>query len=475
MKRLLVFLCVLVAAQQFCLARVADTTVQVSVQLPELKKQKLYMGSYFGKFQTVLDSIVLNEAGEGAFKATKKYVSGIYFLATQRKELIQEFLMDNTQHFSLRFNSLTAAPQVSGSEDNTHFVAYNTFLADMGPKITSLKERLSQAKSRADSTLIGTELAKAVAAIEEYRSNFKQKQPNSLLSFLFQASARPNAPDKSTIHSAKEWYTYYQTHYWEGVSLSDSRLLRTPFFDQKLEEYLTTYCPTEPQELIVSIEQLLKQSGDSNGDCFKYLLSKLTDRYVRPTLMGQDKVFVYLFTNYYSKANYTWLSAEQKKYIFDRGYSLLSNQLGSLAPALRLTGINGSKQDLYTLKAPLTLLVFWDPNCSHCIIEIPKIDSLYRREWKAKGMRIFGVNIDEQAQVAWKAFIEKHQLSDWLHAYQPEAEKLAEQKAEIPNYRQLYDVIQTPVLYLLDADKKIIAKNLDAKGMTLFIEQFSKR
>ena len=29
-----------------------------------------------------------------------------------------------------------------------------------------------------------------------------------------------------------------------------------------------------------------------------------------------------------------------------------------------------------------------------------------------------------------------------------------------PGYRQLYDVYQTPILYLLDKDKRIIAKKL---------------
>lgn len=86
-----------------------------------------------------------------------------------------------------------------------------------------------------------------------------------------------------------------------------------------------------------------------------------------------------------------------------------------------------------------------------------------------------GINIDEQAQTAWKAFIQKHHLEEWLHIYQPESEKLAEQKNQIPNYRQLYDVVQTPTLYLLDANKKILAKNLDAKGIDLFLGQQLKR
>jgi hypothetical protein len=44
--------------------------------------------------------------------------------------------------------------------------------------------------------------------------------------------------------------------------------------------------------------------------------------------MGQEKVFLYLFDKYYSKGDTTWLNEKQRKFIFDRAYSLMANQLG---------------------------------------------------------------------------------------------------------------------------------------------------
>jgi hypothetical protein len=44
--------------------------------------------------------------------------------------------------------------------------------------------------------------------------------------------------------------------------------------------------------------------------------------------------------------------------------------------------------------------------------------------------------------------------------YQTPEQRKEEQDAGKPNYRQLYDVYQTPVLYLLDDQKRIIAKKL---------------
>jgi peroxiredoxin len=475
MKRALLFLLYFTLVNTTLAAELVDSTVvRLQVNIPTLKLQKLYMGSYFGKFQTVLDSLVLSNSGQGEFRAKKKYVSGIYFLASERKELLTEFLMDSAQQFSIFLETPSSAPEISGSVENTYFSQYNAFLAKFAPEMSQLQAQLKQA-SPADSLSINKAIATQLKSLDAYRATFQQKYPKALLSFLFQASKRPDAPSKTSITKPEDWYAYYQAHFWEGTSLADPRLLRTPFFDQKLEEFLSYYVSPNPDELIKTIDDLIKQTGDEQGECFRYLFSKLTDRYVRPQVMGQDKVFVHLFSEYYTKKDFAWLSAQQKKFIFDRGYSLVSNQIGNPAPALQLSTLAGERQDIYALKAPYTLLVFWDPNCSHCLQDVPQLDSLYQANWKKLGLKMVGINIDEQAQTAWKAFIHKYHLQDWLHLYQPESEKLAEQKNQIPNYRQLYDVVQTPTLYLLDANKKIVAKNLDAKGIDRFLTQQLKR
>lgn len=60
----------------------------------------------------------------------------------------------------------------------------------------------------------------------------------------------------------------------------------------------------------------------------------------------------------------------------------------------------------------------------------------------------------------WLNFIRKHNLKDWIHIYQTDATREKILQAGQPGYRQLYDVYQTPMLYLLDKNKNIIAKKL---------------
>lgn len=60
-------------------------------------------------------------------------------------------------------------------------------------------------------------------------------------------------------------------------------------------------------------------------------------------------------------------------------------------------------------------------------------------------------------------------MKDWTNVYETEAQKKAIEDSGKPSYYQLYDVIQTPTLYLLDKDKKIIAKKLTLEQIDAII------
>ena len=183
--------------------------------------------------------------------------------------------------------------------------------------------------------------------------------------------------------------------------------------------------------------------------------------------MGQEKVFLHLFDKYYSKGDTLWLNEKQRKYIFDRAYSLMANQLNEPAADLNMLDTAGKKETLYEVKAPFTFISFYDPNCGHCKETIPRIDSIYRAKWKGLGVKLVGVNVDEGAMDAWKSFIKEHKLEGWVHMYQPKNKRDEESKNGVANFRQLYDVFKTPTLYLLDDQKRII-------GKMLTIEQFDE-
>jgi thiol-disulfide isomerase/thioredoxin len=255
-------------------------------------------------------------------------------------------------------------------------------------------------------------------------------------------------------------YQYVKQHYWDNVLFNEDRLLRTPFFEPKLDEYFKYYVSADPDSIISEVKQMLLMAK-TGKEIYPYLLTKFTNKYINPEFMGQDKVFVYLFENFYAKGDTVLLNPASRKSITERAYSLMANQIGQQAPVLNLTDTSGKKVGLYTINAPFTIVTFWDPNCGHCKEEIPRYDSIYQAKWKSKGVAIYSVNIYENENSAWKKFIVDRKLSaDWYQVYQTKEDKQAEEKAGLPNYRQLYDIFKTPTVYLLDDKKRILAKQL---------------
>ncbi len=442
----------------------------IPITLTPYKNTWVYLGCYFGKYKNLADSAFLNEKGQGVFKGSEKLPRGIYFTVSPQKYLLFEFIMDKDQHFTLKADTTHLSDYtVTGSPENDLFLNYTRFLSQKAPALNDLQQKLSTAKNKKDSADIKAKLEKGNKELMDYRENVIKTYPNSMLSGFFYTMKRPEVPAVPIVNGKPDSaypYHYVKDNWWNGVSFTEEALVRTPFFEQKVEEYLKYYVIPDVDSTISDINYMLLLSRDSKP-MFQYLLGKFTDKYINPEFMGQDKVFLFLFDKYYSKGDTLWLNEKQRKYIFDRAYSLMANQLGEPAAELNLLDTTNNPVSLYGVNASYTFVIFWDPNCGHCKETAPRVDSIYRAKWKAQGVKIVGVNIDDAANEAWKKFIVENKLEGWLHIYQPKAAKEEEAKKGVANFRQLYDVYKTPTLYLLDSQKRII-------GKMLTIEQFDE-
>lgn len=441
----------------------------ISISLKPLKNTWVYLGCHYGKYKNLSDSAYLNANSEGVFKGANKLPGGIYFIVSPQKVLLFEILMDDDQHFSIK--SDTATPNdvtITGSLENTIFQQYTQFLAQKAPLLSTLQQELNRTNNPKDSAAKRAELRKGNLELQTHREALVKKYPNSMLTVFFNTMKRPEIPAMPRLENGKldstYPYLYVKEHWWDDVSFDDDRLVRTPFFEPKLEEYFKYYVDQSPDSIIKEVNYMMLVARNSN-EMFKYLLGKFTDKYLAPEFMGQEKVFLFLFDKYYSKGDTLWLSEKQKRYIFDRAYSLMANQLGEPAPQLQMLDSSGKQVSLYNIAAPFTFISFWDPHCGHCKEMIPRVDSIYKAKWKDLGVKMIGVNVDADAVADWKKFINENSIKNWVHIYQSKAMKDEEAKKGLPNFRQLYDVFKTPTFYLLDDQKRII-------GKMLTIEQF---
>jgi thiol-disulfide isomerase/thioredoxin len=240
-----------------------------------------------------------------------------------------------------------------------------------------------------------------------------------------------------------------------------------------MDKYYKELVVPAPDSIIKEADNMLQQTG-ANKEMFKYILTYLVQKYIKPEYMGQDAVFVHLFEKYINNnTRVDWFTDAYKKYMFERAYSLMANLIGNPAQELEMVDTSGKPSNLYSVQAPFTVICFWDPTCSHCKELVPRLDSIYQNKWRKQGVALYGVMTDGGKE-AWLKYIRENNLSGWIHVYQTQEQKDKENAAGKASYKQLYDVYQTPVLYLLDKEKRIIAKKLTFEQVDEVMKQKMK-
>jgi thiol-disulfide isomerase/thioredoxin len=110
--------------------------------------------------------------------------------------------------------------------------------------------------------------------------------------------------------------------------------------------------------------------------------------------------------------------------------------------------------------------------CGHCKETVPKLDSLYNQRWKAMGVKMFSMAKETDGKKSdWFDFMRKFGMKEWINVYYSKEAEKARVSASIPSYSQLYDVQSFPTLYLLDKDKRIIAKKVTENQLGEILEQ----
>ncbi|NDF61008.1 MAG: hypothetical protein EB100_07995, partial [Crocinitomicaceae bacterium] len=214
------------------------------------------------------------------------------------------------------------------------------------------------------------------------------------------------------------------------------------------------------------------------SELFKYSLTHITSTYEKSNIMGMDKVFVYMGQKYYcskksdGSSNITWMEDDKLKELCKKVDVNKNLVIGVRPPNLSLVdSTDNNWKDLYSIKSDYTILYFWDPECGHCKKTTPKLGELYTKKLKARNVEVYAVGkaVGEDFK-KWKDFIKEHKLdftnvalTEKLYSAAVKDARLFVPKyttVEALNYQDTYDVYATPKVFVLDKDKKIIAKGL---------------
>lgn len=468
---------VIMSITQSGMAQQSTEGYKIDLNIKPYQNQWVYLASYYGSIKTLADSAFLDVNSKGAFRGTQVLPGGIYIVASPQKTILFEMILDKDQNFSVAMDTLnpTASLKFTGSKDNDQFLAYTSFIGTKAEGIEQLRQQQESAEDASEKARITASIDKLGKEINDYRIKQIAEDPDAMLSVLFKAMQDVPLPDQYQNPKTREdtvaQYRFLKDHYWDNYDFMDGRLVRTPMFDNRLKTYLNNWVVPDADSIIYEMNWMMAL-GRNDPEMSRYLIGYFIDNYMYPKIMGHDKVFLAAFERYVANDNpmTSWLNEKQRKAITERAYMVMANQLGSPAYDMSLVDTLGKVKPLYDVKSKYVVVNFWDPNCGKCKEDLPKLDSLYKNEWKGKDVQVYAVMVNEDAQEEWKNTIRRIGKG-WVHVHQTKEMRDAEEKSKQPNFRQLYDMRSTPTLFLLDKDKRIVAKNLGLEDLNNVLMQ----
>ena len=445
----------------------ADGGYNIKVHIDGLADSTIYLCYYFGDKQYAKDTLKLDKKANGTFKGSKSLEGGIYFIMVPGN-IPFDLMIDKEQDFSVstKFTGVQADLykylKSEGSTDVSLYVDYQQFMAKQYEKRATLRNRMAKAKAD-EIKEINNSLTLLDEEVNARWADIETNHHNSLLAAVLRINKDIDIPDfprdadGNVLDSAFQ-YKFYKKHFFDNVDFQDARLLRTSFFQKKIDRYFEKMILQAPDTIIKESKMLLDKA-EGCDEVFRFLLQTIFNKYNNSDIMGMDKVLVFFGDNYYLNGRATWADSTWLEKLRERVEELRYNQVGNQAVELKLYTYDDQPVTISGINAEYTVLFFFEPSCGHCKKATPKMKALADKFWD-RGVEVMGIYTQTDKE-EWGKFIESQGLDNWINAWDPYTQS---------GFRLFYDIRSTPSIYLLDRGKKIIAKRIDVETLEKVLE-----
>ena len=443
----------------------------INVTIRGLQDSTIFLAYHLGDKQYIKDTIQLDNAGFGKVTGKEMLPEGIYMIVLPGRKYF-EVLISDDQYFSVdcSYNDYFNTLKFNGSDENSAFVAYQKRWIRMQQDAEALRKRIQNNKQNNDSLKILSSLQKVQESnMKSYLKGVVRENNGNLLSVLVKSLIPLDIPEFTPPSYAKnpdslKWvwnYNYNKDHFFDNTDLTDERLLRTPILYARLNAFFSNVLVQNPDSINKEIDKLISKC-ESNHKIFQFVSVFLFNHFRESEIMGHDAVMVKIADDIYLSGKADWVSDEFKTDLRKQIDLIRPNLIGKKAQNLIMDSYKGIFVSLYDIDSEFTILYFWEPNCGHCIAETPKLKAYYEKA-KNEGVEVFAVCTTADKE-KWTKYIEDNKLT-WINGWDPERSS---------HFDYYYNVQSTPMVYILDRNKKIIAKKLAVENIGSFIDNYRK-
>jgi thiol-disulfide isomerase/thioredoxin len=370
---------------------------------------------------------------------------GMYRLvyAVPQNEFYIDVIYDKKEQVKFNFN-IQDGLTITNSEENKWFNQYFS-------EITTAQDRLMEYYEKgSESKKVFTEIIKKLKTIQK---SYEENHTNTIAHKFIKAN-RSYFPEE--YQDLVTFLKHKKEHHFDNLNLNDPILQGSNFLTDKIANYVFSALPSDiatNNGIDIEINKNVKTVADfikNTSIPFQTKVLHQVWEIAEANTMGS--VQDYTFTNHLKKI----AIANGNQKMVDDIESSTRLRIGAKSPEITWES-NGKKHALSTMeKVENYLLIFWSSTCSHCLKELPKL----HEELKSyDSLKVLAIGLEDE-EINWKKV--SATLPNFSHA-------IALGKWE-SNYAQTFKIQSTPTYFILDSEKRFIAKPESDKEVVEFLE-----
>jgi thiol-disulfide isomerase/thioredoxin len=370
---------------------------------------------------------------------------GMYRLvyAVPQNEFYIDVIYDKKEQVKFNFN-IQDGLTITSSEENKWFNEYFS-------KITTAQDRLMEYYEKgSESKKEFTDIIKEIKTIQK---SYEENHTNTIAHKFIKANRSYFPEDYENLVT---FLKHKKEHHFDNLNLNDPILQGSNFLTDKIANYVFSALPSDivtNNGLDIEINKNVKTVADfikNTSIPFQTKVLHQVWEIAEANTMGS--VQDYTFTNHLKKI----AIANGNQKMVDDIESSTRLRIGAKSPEITWES-NGKKHALSTMeKAENYVLVFWSSTCSHCLKELPEL----HKELKGyDSLKVLAIGLEDD-EINWKKV--SASLPNFSHA-------IALGKWE-SDYAQTFKIQSTPTYFILDSEKRFIAKPESDKEVVEFLE-----
>lgn len=413
---------------------------KIKVKVKNLANTPVKLGYYFEDKQYIESESQFDKKGIAVFEGDESLPRGLYMIIFPERAFL-DILISDDQEFSIETDTLDliADLKISGSDENTWFFDYQKQMVALNKERQNIQEqhdKLDSLDHAAQASALKAQLDSLSKVASNVWKEVSEEHPNTLLASLLRAMNDEPYP------------AYSDQNFFEHINFAEAGLLRSPVIHRSMRLILARNLnKNRPHPIIINEVDRLINKAKANDQVYQYVCGYFLNFFYNFQREGMNRVFIHLADSYFLNGQSNWMDSTALAEIQERRDLYKGSTEGEIAPNIRMTNLDGDTVSLHDVDAHYTLLFFWSTGCGHCERATDSLSTFYARN-KERSIEVVGVYTKTEHK-ACREFLETHQATQWINLIDPNNDS---------GYKQKYYVVGTPLMLLLNKEKRIISR-----------------